>query len=54
MIPSKTKGLYYTICIKKDMLVELCASNYVTSNGLMNGADGILKMSTIYCEKPII
>jgi hypothetical protein len=33
------------------MLVELCASNYVTFNGLVNGADGIFKTSTTYCEK---
>ncbi len=31
------------------MLVELCAGNYATSYGLMNGADGILKSTTTYC-----
>jgi hypothetical protein len=36
------------------MLVELCANNYATSNGFENGADGILKTSTTYCEKTII
>jgi hypothetical protein len=35
------------------MLAELCVGNYVTFDGLMNGADGIFKASTTYCEKPI-
>jgi hypothetical protein len=39
---------------KKDMLVELCASNYVTSNGLVNGTNGIFKASITNCEKTII
>jgi hypothetical protein len=38
---------------KKDMLVELCVGNYVTSNGIVNGAIGSFKTST-YCEKTII
>jgi hypothetical protein len=36
------------------MLIKLCATNYVTSDGLVNGADGIFKASTTYCEKIII
>jgi hypothetical protein len=36
------------------MLVELCASNYATFDGLVNRVDGIFKASTIYCEKTII
>ncbi len=36
------------------MLVELCAGNYVTSNGVVNGGNGILKIPTTYCEKTII
>jgi len=36
------------------MLVELCANNYVTSNGLVNGANGIFKASITNCEKTII
>jgi hypothetical protein len=36
------------------MLVELCASNHATLNGLVNGADDIFKASTTYCEKIII
>jgi hypothetical protein len=48
---SKPMGLHFTITIKKDMLIELCVSNYATSNGLVNGVDGILKSSTTYCEK---
>ncbi len=36
------------------MLVELCVGNYATSNGFVNGANGIFKASTTYCEKTII
>ncbi len=36
------------------MLVELCANNYGTYDGLMNGANGIFKVSITYCEKTII
>jgi hypothetical protein len=32
-------------------LVELCVGSYATFDGLVNGADGILKTSTTYCEK---
>jgi len=35
------------------MLVELCANNYGTYDGLMNGANGIFKVSITYCEKTI-
>jgi len=51
---SKTSGLHSIINIKKDMLVELCVGNYATSNGLLNGVDGIFKTSTTYYEKTII
>jgi hypothetical protein len=47
-------GLHFTINIIKKMLVELCVSNYVTFDGLVSGADGILKTSTTYHEKTII
>jgi hypothetical protein len=33
--PSKTKALHTTICIKKYMLVELCARNYATLMALL-------------------
>jgi hypothetical protein len=36
------------------MLVELCVSNYATSNGIVNGIDDIVKASTTYNEKIII
>jgi hypothetical protein len=36
------------------MLVELCVGNYATFDGLVDGADGIFKASTTYCEKIII
>jgi hypothetical protein len=49
--PSKTMGLHSTIHIKIYVLIELCASNYATSDGLTNGDDDIVKASTTYCEK---
>jgi hypothetical protein len=36
------------------MLVELIAGIYATSNGFVNGTDGIFKTSTTYYEKTII
>jgi hypothetical protein len=39
--PSKIVGWHFIICIKNYMLVELCASKYVTFDGLVNGVDGI-------------
>jgi hypothetical protein len=36
------------------MLVELCANNYATYDGLVNGTNGIFKTLTMYCEKTII
>jgi hypothetical protein len=47
-------GLHSIINIKIYVLVELCVGNYATSNGLVNGAYGIFKASTTYCEKTII
>ncbi len=47
-------GLHSTIDMKKDMLVELCASNYATFDSLVNEIDGIFKISIRYCEKIII
>jgi hypothetical protein len=35
------------------MLVELCVNNYATYNGLVNGANGIFKASTIIVKKPL-
>jgi len=52
--PSKIASLHSTINILKYMLVELCAGNYATFDGLMNGINGIFKASTTYCEKTII
>jgi hypothetical protein len=51
---SKIAGLHYISNINIHMLVELCVDNYATSDGLVNGIDGILKTSTTYCEKTII
>jgi hypothetical protein len=51
---NKTIGLHTTIHIKQDMVVELCARNYVTYDGLVNGANGVFKTSTSYHKKTII
>jgi len=51
---SKVVGLHFIINIKIYMLVELQANNYATSNGLVNGTDGIFETSITYCEKTII
>ncbi len=39
--PSKIVGLHFTMNIKKNMLVELCVSNYALFDGLVNWVDGI-------------
>ncbi len=52
--PSKIMDLHFTIHIKKYVLVELCANNYATYDGLVNGINGIFKASTTYCEKTIM
>ncbi len=36
------------------MLGELCAGNYVTSNGFVNGINGTFKTSATYYENTII
>jgi len=40
MIPSQTTRLHHELLVKKNMLVELCARNYIKSNGLVNNANG--------------
>ncbi len=51
---NKIAGLHSTICIKIYMLVELCVGTYATFDGLVNGANGIFKTLTTYCEKTIV
>ncbi len=51
---SKIVSLYTIICIKQNMLIELCAKNYATTNGLVNTINGIFKTSTSYHNKTII
>jgi hypothetical protein len=51
---NKITGLDSTIHIKKDMLFELCVSNYATFDGILNGTNGIFKASTTYYAKTII
>jgi hypothetical protein len=52
--PSKIVGLHITIRIKQDMVVELCARNYATYDGLVNGVDGVFKTPTSYHNKTIV
>ncbi len=52
--PSKIVGLHITIHIKQDTVVELCARNYATYDGLLNGIDGVFKTSTSYHNKTIV
>jgi hypothetical protein len=40
--------------INKNILIELCASNYATSNDRVNEIDKIFKTSMTYNEKIII
>jgi hypothetical protein len=49
--PSKITSLYFTINIEIYMLVELCVDNYATSDGHVNGANDIFKVSTTYYAK---
>lgn len=40
MIPNQTTRLQHELLAKKNMLVELCARNYIKSNGFVNIANG--------------
>jgi hypothetical protein len=49
--PSKTSSLHIIICMKQNMLFELCVENYATFDGLVNGVNGIFKTSVFYHNK---
>jgi hypothetical protein len=51
---SKILGLHSIIHIKQDILIKRCARNYTTSNGLLNGVNGIFKTLTSYNGKTTI
>jgi hypothetical protein len=40
MLPSHTHGFHRELLLKKNVLMKLCASNYATLDGLINGVDG--------------
>jgi hypothetical protein len=42
-LPSQIASLHYKKFVKKKMIVELCVGNYETSDGLVNGVDGIFE-----------
>ncbi len=50
----KIASLHTIIYIKQYMVVELCVENYATYDGLVNGANGVLKISTSYHNKTIV
>jgi hypothetical protein len=53
--PSKIASLCTTIHITQSMVVEWCARNYVTYDGLFNGVDSVFKTwSTSYHNKTIV
>jgi hypothetical protein len=47
-------GLYYENLVKKNMLVELCVGNYGTSDGLVDGVDGIFENFTKTISKSFV
>jgi hypothetical protein len=51
---SKTVGLHTTIHIKQNMVVKLCAQNYATYDGLVNGTNGEFKTPTSYHNKTMV
>jgi hypothetical protein len=51
MIQAKWFIYILLFILKEVVIVELCVSDYVTFNGLMNGIDGIFRSSPTYNEK---
>jgi hypothetical protein len=51
---SKIVHLPFTIHIFKNMLVELCAYNYVIFDDLVNIIDGMFKETKTYNRKTIV
>ncbi len=49
-IPNKTTRLHNIWQVKENMFIELCARNYATYDGLVDGLDGLFKtcMNNIY------
>jgi hypothetical protein len=45
MIQVKLQVCILQFILKKNMLVELCVSNYATFDGFVNAIDGIFKAS---------
>ncbi len=54
MIQVKLQVCILQFILKKNMLVELCVSNYATFDGFVNAIDGIFKASNnILWKKPL-
>jgi hypothetical protein len=43
MLPSHKTCFHHELLFLKNMLMELCASNYATLDGFVNGADSIFQ-----------
>jgi len=41
---NETSGLHTKLLLKENILIELCASNYSTLDGLVNGANGTFQV----------
>jgi hypothetical protein len=54
MIPSQTARLYHEFLVKKNVLVELCARNYIKSNGIVNVANGTFQIIHKCSQNPQI
>jgi hypothetical protein len=54
MLPSQITTLHHELSIKKDTLVKLCARNYITSYGLVNGEDENSKNYTKIFSKLLV
>jgi len=46
-----TLGLHSEVQVKKNMLVELCAWNDATHDGIVNGANGIFQSTKVFNQK---
>ncbi len=51
---NKIASLHTIIHIKQNMVVEFCARNYATYDGLVDGANGVFKTSTFYHNKTMV
>jgi hypothetical protein len=53
-LPNNIGRLHIELLLKKKILVKLCASNYSTLDGLVNGANGMFQHYTKVFNKQLI